>query len=147
MYLRIRIRIRIIYSVIFQTQETSAKTISGRCRRGHLRWIQPQNTYYWFNTDVFFPWISRQLQNLPSCECAVSFTYPIIVFDRDHVSLCQAGKTPQTILKADAKLSLFHSNIIKLIINSIEYFPELHTSATIKYTRSINRLYNYFHFT
>ena len=23
-------------SVIFQTQETSAKTISGRCRRGHL---------------------------------------------------------------------------------------------------------------
>ena len=32
----IRIRIRIIYLVIFQTQETSAKTISGRCRRGHL---------------------------------------------------------------------------------------------------------------
>ena len=31
-----RIRIRNIYSVIFQTQETSAKTISGRCRRGHL---------------------------------------------------------------------------------------------------------------
>ena len=30
------IRIRNIYSVIFQTQETSAKTISGRCRRGHL---------------------------------------------------------------------------------------------------------------
>ena len=36
----VRIRIRNIYSVIFQslfqTQETSAKTISGRCRRGHL---------------------------------------------------------------------------------------------------------------
>ena len=31
-----RIRIRNIYSVIFQTQETSAKTISGRCRRCHL---------------------------------------------------------------------------------------------------------------
>ena len=29
-------RIRIIYLVILQTQETSAKTISGRCRRGHL---------------------------------------------------------------------------------------------------------------
>ena len=25
-----------VYLVIFQTQETSAKTISGRCRRGHL---------------------------------------------------------------------------------------------------------------
>ena len=24
------------YSVLLQTQETSAKTISGRCRRGHL---------------------------------------------------------------------------------------------------------------
>ena len=24
------------YLVIFQTQDTSAKTISGRCRRGHL---------------------------------------------------------------------------------------------------------------
>ena len=33
---RIRIIIRNIYSVIFQTQETSAKTITGRCRRGHL---------------------------------------------------------------------------------------------------------------
>ena len=32
----IRIRIRMIYLVIFQTQETSAKTISGRCRKGHL---------------------------------------------------------------------------------------------------------------
>ena len=32
----IQIRIRNIYSVIFQTQENSAKTISGRCRRGHL---------------------------------------------------------------------------------------------------------------
>ena len=31
-----RIRIGNIYSVKFQTQETSAKTISGRCRRGHL---------------------------------------------------------------------------------------------------------------
>ena len=32
------IRIRIIYLVIFQTQETSAKTmeLSGRCRRSHL---------------------------------------------------------------------------------------------------------------
>ena len=34
--IRIRMRIRIIYLVIFQTQDTSAKTISGRCRRGHL---------------------------------------------------------------------------------------------------------------
>ena len=29
-------RIGIIYLVIFQTQETSAMTISGRCHRGHL---------------------------------------------------------------------------------------------------------------
>ena len=26
----------VIYLVLFQTQETSAKTTSGRCRRGHL---------------------------------------------------------------------------------------------------------------
>ena len=26
----------LFYSVLLQTQETSAKTISGRCRRGHL---------------------------------------------------------------------------------------------------------------
>ena len=26
----------VIYLLIFQTQETSAKTKSGRCRRGHL---------------------------------------------------------------------------------------------------------------
>ena len=32
----IRFRFRFIYLVILQTQETSAKTKSGRCRRGHL---------------------------------------------------------------------------------------------------------------
>ena len=31
-----RFRFRFIYLVILQTQETSAKTKSGRCRRGHL---------------------------------------------------------------------------------------------------------------
>ena len=31
-----RFRFRLIYFVILQTQETSAKTKSGRCRRGHL---------------------------------------------------------------------------------------------------------------
>ena len=33
---RFRFRFRFIYLVILQTQETSAKTKSGRCRRGHL---------------------------------------------------------------------------------------------------------------
>ena len=32
----VSIRIKIIYLVLFQTQETSAETTSGRCRRGHL---------------------------------------------------------------------------------------------------------------
>ena len=34
--IRFRFRFRFIYLVILQTQETSAKTKSGRCRRGHL---------------------------------------------------------------------------------------------------------------
>ena len=38
---KVVLRIRIIYLFLFQTQETSAKTTSGRCRRGHLShcWI------------------------------------------------------------------------------------------------------------
>ena len=35
----------VIYLVIFQTQETSAKTKSGRCRRGHLEKIKSIHVY------------------------------------------------------------------------------------------------------
>ena len=43
---RFRFRFRFIYLVILQTQETSAKTKSGRCHRGHLEKNKVKNKVY-----------------------------------------------------------------------------------------------------
>ena len=48
-----RFRFRFIYLVILQTQETSAKTKSGRCRRGHLEKNKVYNIHVCTNNSNY----------------------------------------------------------------------------------------------
>ena len=68
----IRIRLRIIYLVIFQTQDTSAKTISGRCRC-HCILCKKMEKYGFHEDDIdlFRPYLSNRKQ-IDECHNEIS---------------------------------------------------------------------------